>query len=248
MYKNLFLLILIGVFLGCDRKIAVQKSHSSKDSVQKNIEIIPLQNHLTDNLKILEEDFVDSLNIGKTGNFKLDFKKYRSDSTWVELKFFEKKDSKWILKNDMILKKDGVIGCDVAVKDFNNDDFNDFTFKSAVAARGANEVRTLLIFDVKKGKLRHMKNSERFPNLGYNRKLNCIDAQAFYGGSTTYFLKIEQDSLREFASISSFDNQIEINLIDKKGKQKLLKRLPIGEEDVYNRYSNYQPLEVSNEE
>ena len=244
MAKNILLLFFFFALFNCKENI-----HLKSKGVQKDIVLNQASKNSDSTQHIVisngvEEEFIDSLNVGIRGKFKVDFKKFRSDSVYVVLKFYEKKNTKWILKQDLIFEKDGIISCDVQLEDFNNDGLNDLTFKSNVAARGANEIRKLLFFDKKKGKLNVIRNSDSYPNLRYNKKLNCIDSQAFYAGSTTYFLKIEKDSLREFASISSLDESLEINLIDKKGNRKLLERHSIDHEDVYIRYSNYKPLEV----
>ena len=87
-----------------------------------------------------------------------------------------------------------------------------------------------------------MKNSDHYPNLQYNELLNCVDAWLVYGGSSTVFLKIEKDSLREFAGVSLEENQREIYIIDKKGKRKTLKKEFVKDLEVYTRYQNYNPL------
>lgn len=243
MFKNILLLFLLIAFSGCKEKTSLNKKNT-QENFFSNKPADKDQKLVSD---ILEEEFLDSLNIGIRGKFKIDLRKFRGDSVYVILKFYEKAEAEWILKQDLIFEKDGVVSCDVQLEDFNNDGLNDLTFQSSVAARGANEIRKLFIFDDKKGKLNTISNSNNYPNLRYNKKLDCVDSQAFYGGSTTYFLKIEKDSLKEFASVSSMDETIEINLIDKKGKYKLLKRLPLEKEDVYTRYSNYKPLEILEE-
>ncbi len=50
------------------------------------------------------------------------------------------------------------------LEDFNNDGIKDMTYVSAVAARGANEVRRLFIYDKKRDELVYIKNSEDYPN------------------------------------------------------------------------------------
>ena len=52
----------------------------------------------------------------------------------------------------------------------------------------------------------------------YNEKLNCIDAVILTGGQTTYFLKIENDSLKEFASVDQSDGIITAKILEENGK------------------------------
>lgn len=138
--------------------------------------------------------------------------------------------------------KDGITNCEVKILDFNNDEAKDLTFKSSVAARGANEIRKLFIFDKKNNKLILMKNSDNYPNLEYNKVLDCIDSWMVYGGTSTVFLKIEKDSLREFAGVSLFDEERKIYIIDKKWKQKTIKKEIVKNLEVYTRFKNYRPL------
>jgi len=90
-----------------------------------------------------------------------------------------------------------------------------------------------------------MKNSEDYPNMLYNKKLDCIDAFLVHGGSTTVFLKIEKDSLREFASIN-LDDKINIQLVDRNGKRKYLVKDKKSTYDPHTRFTNFSPLEESN--
>lgn len=195
------------------------------------------------NEKVLRESFVDSTTIGIKGKYKVELHSYNNmDSTYVEIKLSEKQSNHWLQKQKIILPKDGVTSCDPKITDFNNDKLNDFTFQSSVAARGANEIRTLLIFEKVTGKLKLITNSADYPNLEYNEVLNCIDAWMVYGGSSTVFLKIDQDSLREFAGVELFDDYREIYLVDKNRKHKTLKREKIEGLETFTRFKNFNPL------
>src|SRR4051812_15379823 len=96
----------------------------------------------------LEERYIDSTNIGIPKKYKFDLKKFRTpDSNYVDIHLYERKNGGWILKQQLHFTKDGVLSCDPEFNDFNNDGFNDVTFRSMIAARGANIIRKLLIFD-----------------------------------------------------------------------------------------------------
>ncbi len=233
--KYLILFFLI-ISTGCSEK---QKSETIPSNMPKKIQ---------KNISQIEEEYIDSLKIGIPKKYKIDVKKFRSpDSVYVEINFFEKNNSEWLLKQNFHFLKDGVLSCDVEIKDFNNDKLNDFTFVSSIAARGANSVRKLFIFDKEAGKLIFIKNSEEFPNLRYNEDLNCIDAFRVYGGTQTVFAKIEKDSLREFANIELFNERIIINTVDKNGKEKTIRDGKYNKGD-YIRFKNYSPLKELEEE
>lgn len=235
------LLILLLLIISCSQKSKEQsvslpgkvttkeitKPETKKDTIQT----------------VLDETFTDSTQVGVKGKFKLAINQFRTDdSVYVEINLFEKINNKWLIKQKLEYLKDDVTNCEPELKDFNNDGFNDLTFKSAAAARGANEIRKLLIFDPSKKAFVLMKNSDQYPNLQYNELLNCVDAWLVYGGSSTVFLKIEKDSLREFAGVSLDNNNREIYIIDKKGKRKTLKKEFVKDLEVYTRYQNYNPL------
>lgn len=238
--KNCIILFFLFLIFGCNNPkekkslILVKKEESTtikKDSVKEINEIV------------LRERFTDSTNIGIKGQYKIELNSYNNmDSTYVEIKLSEKQYNYWLQKQKIVLPKDGVVSCDPKIIDFNNDKLNDFTFISSIAARGANEIRTLLIFEKATGKLKLITNSNNYPNLQYNEVLNCIDTWMVYGGTSTVFLKIDQDSLREFAGVELYDGYREIYLVDKKGKHKTLKKEKIKDLEVYTRFKNFNPL------
>lgn len=229
-YLNL-LMLFVFIIIGCNNKEKTKKILLTKAIESKT------------DIPIIEEEYIDSSKIGISGKYKIDFKKFRNiDSVYVEIKFFEKNNSKWNLKQNFHFLKDGVLSCDVEFKDFNNDKLNDFTFKSSIAIRGANIIRKLFIFDKETGKLIFIKNSEGFPNLRYNKDLDCVDAFRVYGGTQSAFAKIENDSLREFANVELFDERIIIITIDKNGKEKTIRNEKYNSKESYIRFKNYSPL------
>jgi hypothetical protein len=170
--------------------------------------------------KEIEERIVDSLSLGKTGQFKITIRQTRKNlnEVFVEFELFENRSDKWVKKQNYKAQKDGITPLDLKFSDFNGDHFNDMTFKSGIAARGANELRSLFLFNKTKGKLIEIKNSTSYPNLLYNNELNCIDSWAIYGGSSTYFLRIENDSLKAFAEVQLFDDTLKVKELDKNKK------------------------------
>ena len=229
--NNLIILIFI---LSCtasptDNEI---KDVSIADTTNTNTEII--------------ETFVDSLNIGEKGKNKVELIKHRVfDDTYVIVKFYRKATvpNRWFNANTYIVQCNAMQGLLPNITDFNNDNFNDITFISAQAARGANEVRRLFVYDDYERALISIVNSEDYPNMLYNKELNCIDAFLFHGGTSTVFARIKGDSLKEFASVHN-DSHRTVYEVDKFGKDKLLRRDKINPEDVYIRYINYKPLKA----
>ncbi|CAM3074709.1 hypothetical protein DRF59_16000 [Chryseobacterium flavum] len=204
-----------------------------------------------------EEKFVDSLNAGTKGKTKVEFEKFRytvNGDVFVSINFY-KSEKKWIkgektdldiwrLTNSFKFDKDGISGMDVQIGDFNNDGFNDITYQSGIAARGGNIVMTLFVYDPHNKDFIHIKNSESYPNLTYNAKLNCINSLILTGSTITSFLKIRKDSLQEFARIDVSD-KIVVQEKDSTGKFKTIEEKPFkgNDEDFYKTFRNYKPLE-----
>lgn len=209
------------------------------------IKHVSAANTTNTNTEIIET-FVDSLNIGEKGKNKVELIKHRVfEDTYVIVKFYRKATvpNRWYNANTYIVQCNAMQGLLPNITDFNNDNFNDITFISAQAARGANEVRRLFVYDDYERALISIVNSEDYPNMLYNKELNCIDAFLFHGGTSTVFARIKGDSLKEFASVHN-DSHRTVYEVDKFGKDKLLRRDKINPEDVYIRYINYKPLKA----
>ena len=159
-------------------------------------------------------------NIGRRGKNRVEVKCSRAlDEEIVKIDFYSKRpDESWRVRQSLNFKKDGGPPCDPKVEDFNNDGSNDLTFISGQAARGANEIRTLLIYDKKRDELVHIRNSAEYPNLAYNSALDCIDAWSFYGGTATIFLRLKGDMLEEFASVEDFPPTRTVTVRDREGR------------------------------
>ena len=98
-----------------------------------------------------------------------------------------------------------------------------------------------MIYDKQKDQLVCIKNSDSYPNLLYNKELNCIDAFLVYGGCSTVFLKLSGDSLKEFASVE-LDEGLIIRTYDKNGKENIFYQDTTNKAG-YVRYKNFRPLQ-----
>jgi hypothetical protein len=76
--------------------------------------------------------------------------------------------------------------------------------------------------------------------MRYNRELNCVDAFLVYGGSSTVFLNIKDDSLKEFASVRLLDG-LTVTTYDEQGKEKIILK-DLTKKGGYIRYKNFSPL------
>lgn len=229
--------------LGCNDKLKndnVIKSTTLKTpSLNKNKIEDEILNSSIDTLEI----FKDSLNFGFKNKSKIKVIKLSKDENfYVKIQLYFKKSNIWFLNDSLTIPATNLPLLHAEIKDFNNDNFNDIVFNSGSAARGANNIQTLILFDSKNNKLKWIKNSENFPNLMYNEKLNCVDAHLFSGGLTTVFLKIDKDSLKEFATIEQRDGKIIIDLINK-GEHRRIKTIIDKSSNDFKRYINFSPLE-----
>ena len=243
----IFLFLIINI--SCNKKQA-KSTISQKSAVPKTKTI---KNKIGETLKNnsvtfeIYETFKDSLNIGQKGKCKVEIVKFfESGEKHIKVDFYtqnknmRKKSSKWIIQNHYSFINEAITGLDANISDFNNDNFKDMTFVSATAARGANEVRRLFIYDDKKQKLISIVNSEDYPNMLYNKQLDCIDAFLVYGGCSTVFLKIESDSLRKFARVELFED-LTVSTYNNKGVEKIIYKKTVVNES-YVRYKNFRPL------
>lgn len=195
------------------------------------------------------ETFTDSLNIGEKGKCKIELIKHRVfEDVYVIVKFYTKElnDRKveyWGFKNQYLYNCDSHSDLEPEISDFNNDKLNDIAFNSAWSMRGGNIIRRLFIYDSKDKNLTSMENSEEYPNISYNKELDCIDSFILSGGNSTVFLRIKGDSLKEFASIVNSGDFRSVYEIDKFGNEQLIRKDTIkNEEDYYTRYVNYIPF------
>lgn len=197
------------------------------------------------------ETYADRSKIGRRGHNRIEidivkrgeFRGYHPDNLAVIRFYSMDRTHKWKLSQTLEIP-DGALALAVPnFEDFNADGLNDVTFISGTAARGANEIRTLLIYDKRKDQLVHIRNSEEFPNLQYNRKLKCIDAWRIYGGTATDFVRIEGDHLKAFASVENFEGYRTVTLIDNHGAEKINRRDKISDNDLFVRYTNFHPIE-----
>ncbi|WP_157976313.1 XAC2610-related protein [Lewinella sp. IMCC34191] len=195
--------IIAGLLLllySCNRLESVEDSPDAN----KHLEVDSSNISENSSIKIVEE-IKDSLNVGNPGKFKINIIKYDIyNDQYILVKFYQKQDE-WHLKNEYHFNTQSTDSLNLVFMDYNNDGYNDISFTSVTAARGANEVRRLFVVDKKTDQLISIRNSEEYPNLSYNASLNCISAYAFYGGSTSYFLKIKGDSLKKIADVTLFD-------------------------------------------
>lgn len=198
-----------------------------------------------DNIVFIDtlEVFKDSINFGKRNDNKIEIYKIgNQDSTFAKVYLYELHNVDWKLKDSLILNAVRVNDLETEIKDFNNDGFNDIIFTSGMAARGGNIIQTLILYSNENQSLNWIKNSEDFPNLMYNEKLNCIDAVILTGGQTTYFLKIENDSLKEFASVDQSDGIITAKILEENGKWKEIKSIKESSEN-FDRFIDFNPIE-----
>lgn len=202
---------------------------------------IPAEPQTTEDIEAYLEVFSDEKRIGQKRKNRVEMQCIdRGGGVIAKLDFFSRSDDgNWFKRQTFSWVKDNLMGCSPEVIDLNNDGFGDLTFVSSTAARGANEVRTLLVYDKNLDKLIHIKNSESYPNLDYNKKLDCITSMMFHGSSTTVFLRIEGDELKDFASVNTGAELTVSVLKGDRWVETYRRKMDI--EDIYTRYSTYDP-------
>lgn len=248
MYLYIFTGFLILANLACQSQQAQPVDNSVKNDLPS---VLNSRNEPSEKkTDELVESFSDAEKIGVPRKNKIEISNYKkSKRNLAVIKFYSLgENNEWKLKQNFEFEKDDLTGCDPQISDFNNDGLKDVTYVSDVAARGANEVRKLFIYDKKKDELVYIKNSEEYPNMLYDKNLNCLNSFMIHGTSTTVFLKIEGDKLREFARVGNDGFARTVYLINKSGKEKVLRKDKITVDDIYTRYKTFSPLTAYTEE
>lgn len=241
----LFSATLLSCYSKQEREKAINKTDTTQ-IVNNETNLAYQQNEDTSKTEIIET-FVDSLNIGEKGKCKIELIKHRVYyDNYVIIRFYIKarntiKDPEtWMIKNNYSYETNALMSFEPNISDFNNDNFNDITFISGTAARGANEVRRLFIYNSQKQELISIVNSQEYPNMLYNKELDCIDAFLVYGGCSTVFLNIDGDSLKKFASVE-LDDGLTVSTYDGNEKEKIIMTDKTNKAG-YVRYKNFKPL------
>lgn len=262
MKKVIYISIIIIGFLSCNNRTNKTTDNHSIDTIQNNFQsLVEIgSSNIYNDIYFLVEKFVDSTSIGQKGHNKVEISYYVNDSlldAFVRLFFWRKgeyndvRETDWWYTGNFIF--DGSQGLtwadkplETEISDFNNDGYNDFTYRSIVAARGGNDIRKLFIYNPKENKFIYIKNSEVYPNLRYNKETDCITSYIYTATQSQYFLKLDGDSLVEIAYIEiELDEEDEMYIyvyeIDKNNNKKLIEQKKTNF-DIMPYYSNYKPL------
>ncbi|SKB66163.1 hypothetical protein SAMN05660477_00567 [Soonwooa buanensis] len=189
------------------------------------------------------QKFSDSKTVIKNNQYKLDVvQKNLNEEALVSFSLFKKINKKWIKLQDYRFKKQNFFLSVDTSEDLNNDGYKDVKISFAQAARGANEINRLFVFDPKSQKLIDMENSADYPNLHYNEKKDCVTSDIFYGGSATYFLKIKKNKLEPFGKVEFYNDSISSYKIVQ-GKEILLKKQAYDSDQGATFFSNFDPVE-----
>lgn len=248
MHLQIFVGLLILVVASCQNQH--QQISAGVVETDTNSATVSKSEENTATAEELVEFFSDDSNIGLPQRNRIEISNFKKpdgeewNSNLVVIKFYLlDADRQWKLKQSFEFERDGIGDCNPKLEDFNNDGYKDMTYISAHPARGANEIRRLFVYDKEKNELVHIKNSEEYPNIQYNKKLDCLDTWRFYGGYSTEFLKIDGEMLQEFARIETVGDSREVHLVDKNGKERLLRKDKFNENDGFVRYKNFDPPE-----
>ena len=254
------LFLLSFLFCGCNPELdGVSDLSANKDTVpnrgalSETVLSAPAVETTPDESIVREvlESYSDDRHIGQRRHNKIEidivnngpFRAYHPTNLAI-IRFYSREPSrKWELKQTLEIEDDALEEAHPKFQDFSGDKLKDVTFITGTAARGANEIRTLLIYDKTTDKLIHIENSKEFPNIEYNKKLKCVDAWRVYGGTATDFAQIEGNRLRTFAIVENFDGLRTVSVFDPKGRERIIRRDKISSDDLYTRYSNFRPLE-----
>ena len=205
--KKITLLLLVIINVSCSQEEQSTNFAKHFPPIGSNI----MGKHLTTTYS-----FVDSINFGIKGQSKIILTKQFTEvgrhhletENHIIIKLFHKKMGRWTPTDSAIIKSEAEYDLNPIISDYNKDGYNDIVFTSGEAARGANNIQTMVLFNASTHTLTWIKNSEQFANLSYNPALDCVIAWLFHGGVSTAFLHIEHDSLVQFALVEKYDTEI----------------------------------------
>lgn len=157
-----------------------------------------------------KEYFSDSKNVIKANQYKINItqnNKYKQPV--VNFTLYKKSTNEWIHIQSGNFKKEDSNSLYVTTdEDLNNDGYNDIKISFAKAARGANEIEKLFIFNPKQQKLIDIVNSQEYPNLHYNASRHCINSYMFSGSNTTLFFRLRNNKLEKFAKVEFYSDSV----------------------------------------
>ena len=190
------------------------------------------------------EYFSDSKTVIKPNEFKLNIiQKNNTEESIVYFELFKKSGKTWKKIQIGNFKKQENFPLNVSTdEDLNNDGYNDVKISFAQAGRGSNELNKLLVFNPITQKLVEIINSQDYPNLHYNAKRNCVSSYSFSGGNSTYFLKINNNRLQEFARVYFANDSVSSYKI-KNNEEILLKKKAYKSSDAAVFFSDFDPIE-----
>lgn len=190
------------------------------------------------------EKFSDWKNTVKPNLYKIDVtQNNKVKEAIVTFDLFKKAKNKWIRIQNLSFKKQAQSSLSVTTdEDLNNDGYNDLKISYAQAGRGSNSSEKLFIFNPKLYSFIEIVNSQEYPNLHYNQKRDCINSFSFYGGNSTYFLRMDKNKLKTFARLDYYNDTVTSYHI-KNGQDILLKKIPYKTEDAAVFFSDFDPIE-----
>ena len=190
------------------------------------------------------ENFFDSKNVIQPNKYRINIVQtnFKNESV-VNFTLFYKLKNKWVqMQTGKFTKPPEVVLNVITNEDLNNDGFNDVKISFDQGARGANSIDKLFLYNPAKRKLIEIINSQDFPNLNYNEKINCINSLAYYGGTATTFLKLTKNKLVEFAQVTLEQDTLRSYKVIN-GKEKLLIKRKYITNDGAPFFSNYDPID-----
>lgn len=210
---------------------AYEQSSVNEDNTYPSTEII--------------EFFMDSTSIGNKGKNKVELILHRvNNDHFVIIKFYVKGTigktaGRWLLSDMYYYEGSSMDGLTPIIKDFNNDGYNDITYRSGDAARVSNVVCRLFVYNVEKDELISIVNSEDYPNLEYNKNLECIEGETYTGSVSTQYLRIVGDSLKLIGELDYTDEDSMIIKYIQNGK--LVEYTAKGDGELKRRLKEFRP-------
>ncbi len=110
--------------------------------------------------------------------------------------------------------------------------------------RGANVPRKLFIYEKATDRFLYIKNSDDYPNLYYNKELNCINSWMLHSGVSTAFLRLRDNRLVQFAGVDLYGHgELDVYTVNKYGHSSIIRHdSTYSDPDRVTPFKNFSPL------
>lgn len=158
--------------------------------------------------KIIDTSIYNQITVKTVVNI-YEYKNYAKDSIYpeehyIEIIAYKKQKKNWIQISKFIEVIDCSNSREPNITDFNFDGYKDIIIKYCSGARGANTFNIIYLFNKDLNNYNEITNSLNYSNIYYNKFMKCYASEAYSGGYDYSLLKLQDNTLRQFAGVHNY--------------------------------------------